>query len=182
MLKEMFASASGAGYTWFRANDCYRTHERQKSLYDSATNKSLVALPGHSEHQTGLAVDISYDGISIENSAQGKWLMTNSYKYGFILSNPKNKEHITGVPFEPWHYRFIGLPHAYFCYENDLCFEEYIDYLKEKSEIEMAINDIMYKVYYLTDAGGTIEIPKGYSYSASSDNTGGIIVTARSSY
>ena len=178
MLKEMLdAAAADAKYTEFRVTEGYRTREYQQSLYDSATDKSLVALPDYSEHQTGFAVDISYNGVNIGNSRQGKWLADNSYKYGFILRYPKNKEHITGISFEPWHYRYIGQPHAYFCYKNDLCLEEYIDYLKGKKEISVKFNGIEYMIYYLSDTGEIIGIPQNYSYSASSDNTGGIIIT-----
>jgi len=177
MLQEMFNSAAGAGYNLFRAGDGYRTHERQRSLYDSAADKSFVSLPGYSEHQTGLAVDISYQGISIENSRQGTWLMNNSYKFGFILRYPQNKTHITGIPFEPWHYRFIGLPHAYFCYINNLALEEYIYYLKIHRGIKISFNNIDYNIHYLSDNRETIEIPENYTYTASLDNTGGIIVT-----
>jgi len=131
MLKEMFNAAADVGYTEFRVTEGYRTEEYQRALYDSAANKSLVALPGHSEHQTGLAVDISYNGINIENSKQGKWLMANAYKYGFILRYPKNKTHITGFPYEPWHYRYVGQPHAEYIHDNGLCLEEYIKIIQE---------------------------------------------------
>ena len=178
MLKEMFDSAADAGYNEFRVTDGYRTHECQKSLYDSIENKSLVALPGHSEHQTGLAADISYNGVNIENSKQGTWLADNSYKYGFILRYPKNKEDITKIPYEAWHYRYVGQPHAHYCYKNDLCFEEYIDYLKKHKEIITTVNKVEYKIYYLSGNNETIEIPENYWYSVSLDNTGGIIVTA----
>ena len=178
MLKEMLDAASSTGYSEFRVTEGYRTQVYQQSLYDSAADKSFVALPGHSEHQTGLAADISYDGVNIANSAQGKWLVANAYRYGFILRYPQNKEHITETAYEPWHYRYIGQPHAYYCYDNDLCLEEYIDYLKKHSETAINFNDIQYMVFYLSSGGESIEIPENHSYSASLDNTGGIIITA----
>jgi D-alanyl-D-alanine carboxypeptidase len=179
MLREMFASAEKAGHNQFRVTEGYRTQERQQSLYDTATDKSLVALPGHSEHQTGLAADISYHGVNIGNSIQGTWLMDNSYKYGFILRYPQHKTHITGFPFEPWHYRFVGQPHAWYMRQNDLVLEEYIDYLKERGEITIIHDRIEYWVYYLSCDTETLEIPENSSYTASSDNIGGIIVTVR---
>ena len=178
MLQEMFASAERAGYSQFRISDAYRTHELQQSLYDSATDKSLVALPGHSEHQTGLAADISYHGVNIGNSRQGTWLADNSYKYGFILRYPRHKTHITGFPFEPWHYRFVGQPHASFMRQNDLVLEEYIEHLKEHREITITLDGVQYWVYYLSCNSETVEIPENFAYTASLDNTGGIIVTA----
>jgi len=179
MLQAMFDSAANIGYNDFRVTDGYRTHECQTSLYDSSTDKSFVALPGHSEHQTGLAVDISYNGVNIENSKQGTWLADNSYKFGFILRYPQHKTDITGIIYEPWHFRYIGQMHAYYCYQNDFTLEEYIGYLKEQKEITVIFNGFEYIVYYLSGADDTIEIPDNYSYSVSLDNTGGIIVTTR---
>ena len=179
MLQAMFDSAANAGYNEFRVTEGYRAHERQTLLYDSSPDKSLVALPGHSEHQTGFAADISYHGVNIANSKQGAWLADNSYKFGFILRYPQHKTDITGIPYEPWHFRYIGQVHAYFCFKNDFVLEEYIEHLKTYGKITISFNGIEYIVYYLSDANDTIEIPQNYIYSASSDNTGGIIATAR---
>jgi len=178
MLQAMFDSAANAGYPGFRVTGAYRTYADQTFLYDSSADKSFVALPGHSEHQTGLAADISYEGINIANSRQGAWLADNSYKFGFILRYPQHKTDITGIPFEPWHFRYIGELHAYYCYQNDFVLEEYIDHLKKRGEITILFNSFEYTVYYLSAAIGAIEIPHNYSYSVSSDNTGGIIITA----
>jgi len=178
MLKAMFSSAKDAGYGDFRVTDGYRTLEQQQTLYDSMEDKSLVALPGHSEHQTGLAADISYDGVDISNSSQGRWLMENSYKYGFILRYPKQKKDITGFSFEPWHYRYVGQPHASFIHQYGLVLEEYVDYLKRNGEVTAVYDGVRYAVYYLSGYDDAVGIPKDYSYSASSDNTGGIVVTA----
>lgn len=80
-----------------------------------------IALPGHSEHNAGLALDIVSDDYwsnhsdldeSFDKLPQYEWLVNNSWKYGFILSYPKGKENITGFIYEPWHYRFVGLEHA----------------------------------------------------------------------
>ena len=179
MLRIMFDSAAGAGFTQFRVTQGFRTHEYQQMLFDTAIDRSLVALPGHSEHQVGLAVDISYEGVNIGNSIQGAWLMENSYRYGFILRYPAHKTHITMVPFEPWHYRYVGQPHAYFMTRNDLVLEEYIELLKTTGNLTITFNGVVYRVYYLSGPGTTIEMPEDYSFWASSDNTGGIIVTMR---
>ena len=177
MLRVMFNSAKSAGLTEFLVTQGYRTYEQQQSLYDQAIDKSFVALPGHSEHQTGLAADISYSGVNITNSIQGAWLKDNSYKYGFILRYPKHKTDITGLPYEPWHYRYVGQPHAYFMHKNDLVLEEYISYLQRYGEITVTFEGVVYRVYYLSDRAETVEIPINYSYTASLDNTGGVIVT-----
>lgn len=96
----------------------------------------LVALPGMSEHQTGLAVDFAYykDGVYDddvkEDDKEAIWLKNNSWKYGFILRYPKGKEDITGYNFEPWHFRFVGLELAKKLYDEDITLEEY--YKKSK--------------------------------------------------
>ena len=177
MLRVMFDSAADIGFTQFRVTQGFRTYEYQRMLFDTAPNRALVALPGHSEHQVGLAVDISYEGVNIGNSVQGTWLMENSYRYGFILRYPAHKTEITGVPFEPWHYRYVGQPHAYFMTGNDLVLEEYIDLLKTAGEITVVLDGTVYRVHYLAGPDEVIEIPENYAFWASLDNTGGIIVT-----
>ena len=179
MLTILFDSAADMGFTQFRVTQGFRTHEYQQALFDNASNQDLVALPGHSEHQVGLAVDISYEGVNIGNSVQGTWLMENSYRYGFILRYPQHKTEITGIPFEPWHYRYVGQPHAYFMTRNDLVLEEYINFLRAIGELTITLNGDRYRVKYLHGPGETIEIPANYTFWASLDNTGGIIVTLR---
>ncbi len=125
----------------------YRTVERQQQLFDAQVKKYLnmgysiddaeaeaakwVAIPGTSEHHTALALDIvatSYQILdsSQEKTAEQKWLMANSYKYGFVLRYPKDKTDITGIVYEPWHYRFVGVEAAKEMYENKMCLEEYL--------------------------------------------------------
>jgi D-alanyl-D-alanine carboxypeptidase len=126
----------------------YRTLEKQKSLFENKIGKYLsnglsdqeaaveaakwVAIPGTSEHQTGLAVDIVAKSYQIldkeqENTPEQKWLMENSYKYGFILRYPENKSDLTGINYEPWHYRYVGKEAAKEIYENGICLEEYLN-------------------------------------------------------
>ena len=89
-----------------------------------------VALPGASEHQTGLAIDIAYyrDGVYTDAVCDGdkevEWLKENSYKFGFVLRYPKGKESITHISYEPWHYRFVGLELARKLWEQGLTLEE----------------------------------------------------------
>lgn len=91
----------------------------------------LIALPGASEHQTGLAVDFAYyeneiyDDNVKEDDKEAIWLKENAWKYGFILRYPKGKEEITGFNFEPWHFRFVGLELAKELYEQNITLEEY---------------------------------------------------------
>ena len=113
----------------------YRSYFYQRELYNNyvktmGVKKALLASakPGHSEHQTGLAVDVmgsNGDYNKFENSKEFKWMKNNAYKYGFILRYPKGKEHITGFKYEPWHYRYVGKKIAKYIYENNITLEEY---------------------------------------------------------
>lgn len=94
--------------------------------------------PGTSDHQTGLAVDIIQSSLPSEylhliqefgETEAGIWLAENAYKFGFVLRFPADKEGITGIIYEPWHFRFVGREHATRMYEMNLCLEEYVEYL-----------------------------------------------------
>ena len=92
------------------------------------------ARPGHSEHQTGLAVDVmgsNNDYDEFEKSIEFSWMKENAHKYGFILRYPKGKENITGFKYEPWHYRYVGLITATRIFKENITLEEYYNkYLK----------------------------------------------------
>lgn len=125
----------------------YRTNEKQEQLYQNKASEYLsqgyskveasdkaafwVARPGTSEHQLGLAVDIVSTknqrlDRSQENTVEQQWLIQNSWKYGFVLRYPTNKNSITGVGYEPWHYRYVGKEHAKKINELGVCLEEYV--------------------------------------------------------
>ena len=106
----------------------YRSYEYQESIYNKEGN-DFVAAPGSSEHQTGCAIDIATKDRGLtnhfENTIEYEWLLKNAHLYGFILRYPKDKEHITGYPFEPWHYRYVGKDIAKIIYEQNITLEEY---------------------------------------------------------
>ena len=131
----------------------YRTHEYQDELYQNkifrlvasgvapwdapAVAARSVAVPGTSEHQLGLAVDIideTYVNLDRwqENTAVQQWLMAHCTDYGFILRYPNEKSDITGIIYEPWHYRFVGVSTAKAVAESGLCFEEYLNALEQE--------------------------------------------------
>lgn len=94
-----------------------------------------VTIPGTSEHEIGLSLDIVSDEYQIldekqESTDVQKWLMEHCYEYGFILRYPTNKKDITKINYEPWHYRYVGVENAMFMKEKGFCLEEYIEYLK----------------------------------------------------
>ena len=122
--------------------DGYRTNEEQRQLLEeriqlylsqgysreSAEKKAQewVAVPGTSEHEIGLAVDINPDYSYGYTQNVYQWLGKNAHKYGFILRYPEGKEHITGIANEPWHYRYVGVEAATEIYQSGLCLEEYL--------------------------------------------------------
>ena len=113
----------------------YRSYKYQEKLYKNYVKEKGLhyadmasARPGHSEHQTGLAIDIadlSLDYDNFENTKEFNWVKHNAHKYGFILRYPKSKFHITGFKYEPWHYRYVGVEVATYIYENNITLEEY---------------------------------------------------------
>ena len=113
----------------------YRSYDYQYKLYNNYVKEKGIhyadmasARPGHSEHQTGLAVDISDFSLDYDNFEKTKefiWVKNNAHKYGFILRYPKGKFHITGFKYEPWHYRYVGIKEATYIFKNKLTLEEY---------------------------------------------------------
>ena len=101
-------------------------YNRYVSAYGQATADTFSARPGHSEHQTGLAFDVGSIDNNYGNTAGGKWLANNCYKYGFIIRYPKGKQNITGYQYEPWHIRYLGNPLATDVHNSGLCLEEYL--------------------------------------------------------
>lgn len=128
----------------------YRTYSYQNTLYNNRVNRcmnensslsreeakkiaaTIVAVPGTSEHHLGLAVDINSVEETFENTKAFRWLQENAADYGFIMRYPKDKQHITKIIYEPWHYRYVGVEHAKEMLRLDMCMEEYLDYLKTK--------------------------------------------------
>lgn len=108
----------------------YRTYDYQETIYNQALDKSYVARAYYSEHHSGLAIDISTLNFGLtkhfEDSLEFKILEKECANYGFILRYPKEKVAITGYSYEPWHFRYVGVEHSKFIYENKLCLEEYI--------------------------------------------------------
>ena len=113
----------------------YRSYNYQDRLFSEyVVNKGLdyalmcSAKPGHSEHQTGLAIDVEGSNLDYNLFAESKefvWMKNNAHKYGYILRYPKDKEYITGFKYEPWHYRYVGKDIASYIYKNNMTFEEY---------------------------------------------------------
>ncbi len=176
----------------------YRTVEEQKELYDEDTETSGAASTkynkeGYDESHTGLSMDLGLysdsDGYSeYKGTGDYKWITNNAAKYGIITRYTKEKQEITGIQAEPWHLRYVGVPHAEIINEKSLCLEEYLDFLKgysyDKPLIYTASDSIKYGIYF-TEAGKektNIQIPlddndQQYDYEISGNNMDGFIVT-----
>ena len=170
----------------------FRSEEEQRSLYDNALQSRGDAYanryfmqPGHSEHHTGLAVDLAlYDvvsGTSADFSDTGvhKWAVEHACEYGFVRRYPVGKSGITGVDCEPWHYRYVGIPHACYMEQNGLCLEEYIDLLKNypypAEHLRVSCGGKDYEIWYC--AGLAVTVPTDAPYVLSGNNADGFIVT-----
>ena len=121
-----------------KVNSAYRSYERQKTLYNDYVNANGIewadkwsAKPGFSEHQTGLALDITTSSATFDNFEDTEaydWLIHNSYKYGFILRYPSDDYYLTGYNFESWHFRYVGIDVATKIYNEKITYEEYYEY------------------------------------------------------
>jgi len=180
-VENLINDAQKAGAGNFYINSGYRDYNEQAQLYKDTSDKATVQKPNHSEHQTGLAADIvalSYTYNSAGESIEEKWLAQNSWRYGLIARYSEDKRDITRIAGEPWHFRYIGQPHAWYCWANDLCFEEYLQFLKNSGGYSVTLDGITYHVAYERPDKGMIHMPENMSFTVSSDNTGGYIITA----
>lgn len=144
---KMQENAAKAG-VYIIVDSGYRSYDYQKIIWDKNVEErgleeteKLVAVPGSSEHQSGLAFDVAYirngeysDNVQ-ESDKETQWLFKNAYKYGFIVRYPKGKEAITGYKFEPWHFRFVGLELASVLYAEGITLEEYYERIRKNNDL-----------------------------------------------
>ncbi|MBR1824355.1 MAG: M15 family metallopeptidase [Ruminococcus sp.] len=171
----------------------YRTTEFQQQLYEDDLAQSgdgestRVAKPGFSEHETGLAFDFT-ESVNHDYDGTGDfaWINANCFKYGFIVRYTEAKQRLTKIQDEPWHFRYVGIPHAYYMDSKDLCLEEYIDLVREHpydgEHLEFSDNEGNdYEVYFVASDDGsektTVPVPTGTRYEISGNNVDGFIVT-----
>lgn len=170
----------------------WRSRQDQEALYQNAVETkgqahadAYLALPGQSEHHTGLAVDLdSYneaDGSSggFDGTGDYAWVVDHAWEYGFVQRYPPEKREITGIDYESWHFRYVGLPHAYQMAKETLCLEEYIDYLRRfpfsGEHLRIDCLGKRYELYYCQ--GSQIVVPAAGCYTVSSNHVDGYIVT-----
>lgn len=155
----------------------YRDKSEQEDLYKE--DSSLAAKVGYSEHETGLALDLYVHTLAQKNfikSQVGKWVNSNAYKYGFIIRYPFLEKSKTGFNYEPWHIRYVGVPHSNIIYNNRLTLEEYY-HLYEKDKFYKCDE---YIISYQSSHNNFLDIPKDYKIiEISKDNKGGYIITSK---
>jgi len=156
-MREFIAAARGEGLSVYLSST-YRTYNDQAANFQRKLNQgysadtawTIVALPGTSEHQLGLAADITdvyypLKDSSLENTALYQWMSKHCHEYGFIVRYPKNHsgtstydapETHTGCIYEPWHFRYVGVEVATYIMENDLCLEEFVSLYKQINTAE----------------------------------------------
>ncbi|EJR86960.1 D-Ala-D-Ala carboxypeptidase VanY [Bacillus cereus] len=163
----------------FLISSGYRDFEEQKQLYEKMG--SDYALPaGYSEHNLGLSLDIGSTQKKMEKAPEGKWIEENVWKHGFILRYPKNKSNITGIQYEPWHIRYVGLPHSAIMQKKNFTLEEYLEFLKEEKEISTEVEGKKYTVsYYKVSGNMKVNVPANKQYAISGNNMDGVIVTVQ---
>lgn len=172
----------------------YRSHDFQQYLYDSdlaetgEKESTRVAKPGSSEHECGLAFDLS-ETVNYDYTGEGDqaWLGENCYHYGLILRYTEEKQPVTKIQPEPWHFRYVGNAHAFYMTKNNLCLEEYIDLLRNNhaySGEHLIITDeggSEYEVYWYAADGASetteVPVPSNLAYDISGNNVDGFIVT-----
>lgn len=169
----------------------HRTKEFQEHLFEQSAGqngldhaKEFVAQPGGSEHHTGLVVDLHLyfsNGTSDDYTGTGEYAWINSHcqEYGYVVRYAGDKQSITGIADEPWHFRYVGVPHATEMVERKMCLEEYIDYLRQfpfdGEHLTIEAGGKQYEVWY--DAGSEAYLPDSGHYTVSGNNVDGVIVT-----
>lgn len=191
-LQSLMAALEGWGHILPVSG--WRSRREQQTIWDTslaengpAFTRTYVALPGCSEHETGLAIDVGlaaedldlirprfpYQGISQTFRALAP-------AFGFIQRYPAGKESVTGIGHEPWHFRYVGRPHAAIMAERDLTLEEYLAFLRTQHEYITEVDGMETRVSYLpADPGGvtTLDLPQGWVCSVSGDNAQGFVIT-----
>lgn len=196
-LERLIAAANGKDE--IAAVSGYRSRQEQKALYrqslkdnGAAYTASYVALPGCSEHETGLAVDVcrhtaSPHPIAPDFPDDGVCLAFKrlAARYGFIQRYREGKEGLTGIACEPWHYRYVGVPHAEWMDELDLCLEEYVEFVRsfsyESKRLVRMEGGARSEIYYVAADNGArsdIPLPDCDRWTCSGNNADGFVVTA----
>lgn len=188
-------------------NSGFRDYDFQNEIYTERVQTEgaeqaakYVALPGYSEHHTGLAMDLSVylangTSVAVADYELCDWFEEHAPEYGFVLRYPPEKAAITRISYEAWHYRYVGVPHAEIMYERNMCLEEYVDFLRQYRCTERYLSftqgasgesvdfpkDADYVIYFVPasqESTTAVPVPKGMEYEISGNNVDGFVVTA----
>lgn len=168
---------NATGLTDVQVRYAYRTYEEQKQF---------SVEPGYSDHHTGLGVELKYrrneNTYSFSTDPTYSWFFENGHKYGFVVRYPADKTDKTGVDDYEDYFRYVGIPHATYMKEHNLCMEEYIETLKSYTDHDPlkidAADGKHYEVWYVAvDGSATVKHPTNYRYEVSGTNEGGVVVT-----
>ncbi|MCX8128493.1 MAG: D-alanyl-D-alanine carboxypeptidase family protein [Clostridia bacterium] len=202
----MFKAANNAKLKNLIVSNGYRSYGLQSSYYNKKINaykkiytakqavekaSLIVAPPGKSEHQTGLAIDVttkkmlkSKQGLTqgFSSTPEGKWVNQNSWKYGYIVRYQADKTKITGIISEPWHLRYVGLPHSEIMNKKKMCLEEYLEYIAKSGHISFkTVSGSEYEIFYINVPAYIETLSLIYTakekYDVSSYGKSGFIIT-----
>ena len=160
----------------------YRSAEEQQALVENGASTQV----GYSDHHTGMGIQLAYmrngNNYSLSTDDAYNWLFENCHKYGFVVRYPEGKSDVTGVSDYSDYFRYVGVAHATYMTENDLCLEEYVAFIKGYSDNKpLKINGAdgrYYEVWYVAvDGSATVKYPTNYAYTVSGTNDGGVVVT-----
>jgi len=155
----------------------YNTTEECGELYSQSYPENVSGYSFDIAVNSSYGEIIEYDGLDTEG-----WISLNCHNYGFITRFPENKEDITGNEYSPYHFRYVGIPHAMIMNENNMCLEEYTEYLKEYSfenPLVYTVDNTEYFIYYskATIPSTTLYVPENSEYEISGNNYDGYIVS-----
>ncbi len=171
----------------------YRSFEEQADIYNASLNengseytKKYVAIPGASEHQTGLAIDLALNEGEIDFICPRfpRFGICEKFRqaaadYGFIERYKEEKKAVTGISGEEWHFRYVGFPHSKIIVETGLCLEEYTEYLKAFTYPDKPLKSLGYSVYYIPCGGNETEADVEENFILSGNNADGFVLTEK---
>ena len=202
---QMLSAMEKDGVYGLRLQSAYRTYGHQKAVFNQKKHEltakghndseaeiiasKSIQPPGASEHQLGLALDVAIDGKLTQafgKTAAGKWLEEHCHNFGFIIRYPISKTEITQIVYEPWHLRYVGMPHATIMYNLKLTLEEYLSYIKQVQTYIFWRENMEY--YLISYSFG--ELPRDLapetvnvsSFSPNDSGKGEYIITMRKTY
>lgn len=184
-MMEAYVTEENVSDSYLYVSDCFRTYADQEDKHSSGNS---IFAPGHSDYHTGRTFDLvsmGEDSVikAFSPTDEYAWFNDNAERFGFITRFPEEKSEFTGESARTYTYRYVGVPHAAYMNENNLCMDEYIAFLKDHTKekaVKFRTGDYNYTIYYVpAEAEGTtdVPVPKNASYKVSGNNVDGFIVT-----